>query len=460
MESIQDHIYNKSPVWLQNVLVSAYGYNLYRKRYTGVFHEIRDLLNQSRSWSTSQIEAWQAEQLHNMIRHCRETVPYYQRLFADYKLHENDFTTVQDVRKLPILTKATLKQNIDSFRSTESKTYVVQHTSGSTGTPLALDVDEYTYKLAMALVIDHEESHGVLFGARRATFAGRMIQPAEKLSPPFARFNKAENQMLFSSYHLNEKTFPFYAEKLNNFKPEELIGYPSAIADLASHYQITNINPSFQPTAIVTNSETLLEWQREKIEKTFKCPVYDYYGSAEYVVFAGQQADKTYRLNPIIGLTELIEENGLAASEGRIIATTLNNKAMPLLRYETGDTGRSANSSAGRDIARTLTEIGGRTDDYIELPDGRKLGRLDHIFKDVDGLIEGQIVQKSTNEVIVKVVFNGPPSDATVRGLAKNLKTRAGDQISIEIQPVERIPRGPNGKFRNVIKTEEAGNLK
>ncbi|MFC4258494.1 phenylacetate--CoA ligase family protein [Marinobacter lacisalsi] len=451
MASLQEQIYNSSPVWLQNVLVSAYGYRLYRKRYAGVFEDIRELLRHSRTWSQQETEAWQAEQLHNMITHCRHTVPYYQRLFAEYGLHENDFTNIKDVQKLPILTKATLRKNIDSFRSTEGRPYIVQHTSGSTGTPLALEVDEYTYKLAMALVVDHEEFHGVPFGAPRATFAGRMIQRADRMKPPFARYNRAENQTLFSSYHLNDGTFPWYKDALNHLRPREIIGYPSAISDLASHYQKTDTRPSFTPTVIITNSETLLSWQREKIETVFNCPVYDYYGTAEYVLFAGQENGHDYRLNPIIGITEIVDINNEPAFDGRLIANTLSNKIMPLLRYEIGDSGVAIKRSSTSPTCHTIKQVTGRVDDYIKMPDGRCLGRLDHIFKGVQGLIEAQIIQSSPDHCTIKAVFESAPSNTQLDTLTRNFQDRTASQLKLTIQLVDSIPRGKNGKFRSVV---------
>ncbi|AOY87517.1 hypothetical protein BKP64_04645 [Marinobacter salinus] len=457
MGSVKEQIYYASPIWLQNLLVSAYGYHLYRKRYQGIFPEILTLLRQSRNWTRQEVEAWQAEKLHNMVRHCRQTVPFYQKLLAEHGLTEKDFTSVQDIRKLPILHKETLRQNTKRFRSTAERTYMVQHTSGSTGTPLALEVDEYTYKLAMALLVDHEEAHGVPFGARKATFAGRMIQPSSRLNPPFARFNRAENQMLFSSYHLNSSTFSWYAKELERFSPWELIGYPSAISDLASHYLNLGIEPAFRPRAVITNSETLLAWQKERIEKAFNCPVYDYYGTAEYVLFAGQEGDGCYRLNPVIGVTELLNDAGAPESEGRLIATTLTNYAMPLLRYEIGDSGMAVNESINDSVIHKLKKINGRIDDYIEMPDGRRIGRLDHIFKGLNGLIEAQIIQSSIKHCTIKVVFSAPPTTAQLQTLTKNFEIRTASQMEVNIEPVSKITRGPNGKFRNVVREFSIG---
>lgn len=460
MGSVKERVYYASPVWLQNALVSAYGYHLYRKRYQGVFHEILTLLKESRNWSRQEAEAWQAEKLHNMVRHCRQTVPFYQKLFFDHSLHEQDFTSVQDVRKLPVLQKQTLRKDTAPFRSTSERSYMFQHTSGSTGTPLALEVDEYTYKLAMALLVDHEEAHGVPFGAPRATFAGRMVQPANRLSPPFARYNRAENQMLFSSYHLNSDTFKWYAKELKRFCPWELIGYPSAISDLALHYLNTGTDPGFVPKAVITNSETLLKWQRENIEKAFHCPVFDYYGTAEYVLFAGQQADGRYRLNPVMGITEILNDSGEPASEGRLVATTLTNRVMPLLRYEIGDSGVAVSESMTQSVAHKLERVTGRTDDYIEMPDGRRIGRLDHIFKGVIGLVEAQVIQDSRDHCSINVVFSSPPTNAQIQLLSKNFKIRTASQIRVDVNAVEKIPRGSNGKFRNVVRAINTGDEK
>lgn len=450
MGSTAERLYYASPVWLQNLLVSAYGYRLYRKRYTGIYHEILELIRESRSWTTHRTEQFQSEQLFNMARYCRHHIPYYQTLFAEYGLHENDFTSTGDLRRLPVLDKQTLREQSERFQPPGGKPYMVQHTSGSTGTPLALVVNEYTYKLAMALVVEHEEFHGVPFGARRATFAGRMVQPSDNMQPPFARMNRAENQQLFSSYHLNANTFPWYRRELDRFQPLELIGYPSAICDLAAHYQQVGATPQFRPNAIVTNSETLLAWQRDTIESVFGCPVFDYYGTAEYVLFASQGHGGEYQLNPVIGITELIPDE--PAGSNRLIATSLTNYSMPLLRYDTGDTGDSTSRQPGTTIVRTLSSINGRVDDYIETPDGRRIGRIDHIFKGTKGIREAQVVQENIDHCTINVIPADFDMGIDKELLRKNLLARTGPNMEISVKTVSDIPRGPNGKFKAVLR--------
>ncbi|WP_166264783.1 phenylacetate--CoA ligase family protein [Marinobacter caseinilyticus] len=450
MTSAAERLYYSSPVWLQNVLVSAYGYKLFHKRYTGIYHQILRRVRESRFWTPEQIEAYQSEQLFLMAKHCRENIPYYQALFAEYGLHENDFTHTTHLTRLPVLDKETLRSKSDQFRQPGVKPYIVQHTSGSTGTPLALEVNEYTYKLAMALLVEHEEFHGVPFRARRATFAGRMVQPSDRMTPPFTRMNHAEKQKLFSSYHLNADTFPWYQRELSRFQPDELIGYPSAICDLSMHYQQSQSKPGFQPTAIVTNSETLLEWQRETIESTFGCPVYDYYGTAEYVLFASQGSDQNYHLNPVIGITELLVHDPETAT-GHLVATSLTNHSMPLLRYNIGDTGQGVPPGPAGTVIHKLGRVNGRVDDYIETPDGRRIGRMDHIFKGVAGIREAQVIQDRPDHCLIKIVEKNYNIKLDKELLKNNFISRTGPEIKIDIEVVKNIPRGSNGKFKSVI---------
>lgn len=447
-----ESLYYSSPVWLQNMLVSALGYRLYVKRYTGRYHQIRALLSEARHWTGSQRLAYQNERLYEMVRFCKQNVPYYQKLFAEHGLRDQDITHIDDLHKIPVLDKDTLRKDQGNFRAVGSKPYILQNTSGSTGTPLTLAVDETTYKMAMALVVDHEEFHGVPFGARRATFAGRMVQRSDDLSPPFWRFNRAENQRLYSSYHLNRDTFPFYQKDLDSFAPLELIGYPSAISDIAGYYELTETRPKFRPKAIITNSETLLSWQRERIENVFQCPVRDYYGTAEYVVFAGQDEKGLYEINPTLGITEVLsgESNRL---QGDIIATSLTNYCMPLLRYRVGDSATLINESEGAGNVQTaLAGINGRLDDYIETPDGRRIGRIDHIFKGLSGIKEAQVIQTKLDRCLVKIVGQFDNSQLIIDTIIANFKQRTSPEMKIEIEFVNEIPKGPNGKFRGVTR--------
>jgi phenylacetate-CoA ligase len=453
MKIDSNEIYYSSPVWLQNWLISIYGLNLYRKRYLGRYKNILKLVETSWNWSSNEINIYQSEELYKIIKHCRNKIPYYQKLFADYGFHENDFTSINDISKLPIATKKIILENQSKIQLPNANPYFIQKTSGSTGTPLSLWVDEFTYKLAMALLVSHEKRSGIEFGERRATFAGRMIKRFEDNTPPFSRFNFAENQKIYSSYHLSSTTFKFYCEDLESFRPVEIIGYPSAICDLASFYKKEKIKPGFKLKAIITNSETLHEWQRDIIESVFNSPVYDYYGTAEYIIFASQNKKGFYDLNPVIGLTEINDKTDQGES-WPIITTTLTNYTMPLLRYEIGDNATAVSRNGSQSSLASLKSIDGRKDDYIVSVDGRKIGRIDHIFKGIKGVKEAQVIQDHKKQCTIQVVLsNGDLFNE--KKLTENFKSRVGNSMNLGIKYVTHIPRGANGKFKSVIRKKE-----
>ena len=153
-------------------------------------------------------------------------------------------------------------------------------------------LDSYAYRMSMALLTEHEASLGVTLDDRRATLAGRLLQPVTDSRLPLWRYNWAERQMLLSAYHMTDAVLPHYVRALERFDPVELIGYPSAIYALADYCRRCNVRPRLRLRAIVTNSETLFDWQREVIEPHLGCRVHDYYGTAESVVFAAQCAQR------------------------------------------------------------------------------------------------------------------------------------------------------------------------
>lgn len=453
---MKDTIYNILPYQIQNYLVSLYGKHLYKKRYSSPFIKILDEIEKTHFYSKEEIEELQFKKLLNILKHAEMSIPYYSNLFKKINLNINKFQDLNDLEKIPLLEKESIRKNPSEFSSINPKyaSYIQQNTSGSTGKPLSLNVDEYTYKLAMALLVHHEQLCDVKFGKPRATFAGRMLQKIDNNNPPFCRYNKAENQLIFSSYHLNEKNISSYLFDLNRFSPEEIIGYPSAIYNLAYYIQQSNIPLLFTPKVIITNSESLLDWQRETIEAVFSCPVRDYYGTAEYVVFSHQCNQLNYHINPLIGLLDVVDNttSSISNTEGDVICTTLSNYSMPLIRYKIGDRAIKSSELCSCGIESSiLTKVIGRIDDYIITLDGRKIGRIDHIYKGLTGIKEAQVIQLSSDTCLINIVQASSGTKLNTSDLIKNFEERVGKEMNLKIKFIDKIKKGKNGKFKSVI---------
>jgi phenylacetate-CoA ligase len=241
---------------------------------------------------------------------------------------------------------------------------------------------------------------------------------------------------------------------LEQFAPVYIDSYPSAIFALAQHSD-ARANPSrVHPRAIVTSSETLLEHQRRTIEQAFGCRVHDQYGSAEMVVFASECERGTLHLHPEYGITEVLShgKDALVGEPGELICTGFQNWAMPLIRYEIGDTAirNDMTCSCGRHFPSLKTVLG-RIDDTIVTPDGRHVGRLDPIFKGVSGIKETQIVQEAVDHLIVKMVRGQGFEQKMAQVVIDELRKRVGEGVMVELVYVDQIERSSTGKFRSVV---------
>ena len=98
-----------------------------------------------------------------------------------------------------------------------------------------------------------------------------------------------------------------------------------------------------------------------------------------------------------------------------------------------------------------VERVVGRLDDYVITPDGRQVGRLDHVFKGVSNVVETQIIQNRVGEITILVVPAEKFSQSDRVRIVRNARERLGDDTQIHVQLAGSIPRGPNGKFRAVV---------
>lgn len=448
-------LYKKSPVFLQNLLVSMNGYFYTFLRQGRNFKKILKELEVSQWYSKNELEELQNEKLRKLIEHVYKNVLYYREIFDTRKLKPKDIKTKEDLKKLPFLTKEDVRKNRDKLlaqnfnRSLLSKAY----TSGTTGTPLDLFRDIYSINFENASILRQWRWAGYKFDSRRAVLRGDLIVPAAQTRPPFWRYNTSENALLMSSYHLSSKNIPYYLSKIEKFRPDYIQAYPSSIHLLAAYMKENKIN-AISLKAVFTSSEMVTPKIRALTEEYFCCQVYDYYGLAERVIPIMTCEKGRYHVIPEYGIAEFITFDG---DKTELIGTGLTNFAMPLIRYKTGDIvicdHKGTKCSCERNF-NLVKEIQGRSNDFIVTPDGRKIGNptLTHLFYGVDNnIIESQILQEKMDEIIIRVVPDKSYSDKDKELLAKKTRGLLGKSIKIKIELVDSISRTKEGKFRAVV---------
>lgn len=463
MNSLIEKLYFNSPIIIQNIFISLYGYKLFRERYIGNHKKYFKHLLDSQWLSKKEIDDYTNKHFLDIFRYAVTKVPFYKELCQKGIISPVEVKNISDIKKIPILSKEQIRGNPCKFlaEGIRKSDVIVINTSGTTGKTLKIFVDHDSRRYAYAFYSRLKRWAGINCKLTNVTFAGRTIVAPDRNNPPFWRRNIKMNNFLFSSYHLSPADLTHYVNKLLQIRPHFIDSYPSSIYTLAKYMQEENISGIY-PKAIITSAETLLDFQRKVIEDVFKCPIFDQYGCAEQVVFVSQCEKGSYHIHPEFGFVEFLRKDGSKAEPGesaRLICTGFTNRAMPLIRYDIGDTGilsKNQNCPCGRNFP-VIEHIVGRTDDILVMSDGRHVGRLDPVFKGLQSIKETQIVQEDVDNITLKIVPGDNYKESEADIIVYELKKRLGSQTKIAVETVHEIPRSSAGKFRAVIsKVNEA----
>jgi phenylacetate-CoA ligase len=393
----------------------------------------------------------QAGNLRALLNHAVQTVPFYRELEITPSEIDADPLGVLHHR-FPVIDKAIVRSaGLRMLSEKHSPGLVRGSTSGTTGSPLTLAQDFKAISRENAFVTRQLQWAGYKPGDRRAWIRGELIVPAHRRSPPYWRHNYAEQMLMLSSYHLSAHSAQSYIDALTAFAPTIIQAYPSSIGFLAKCLHSSNKKYTGKLKGIFTSSETLDADLRQLIEIHFGCRVFDWYGQFERVAAIGTCEHGKQHLVSDYSFVELLPvDDGLF----EIIGTGFNNFAMPLIRYRTGDfvavESTAAKCACGRHFP-LVAAIQGRADDTVKLPNGRHIGRLDHIFKGVDGILEAQIRQDEIDRIDILVVVNANYGPAVRSRLLANAYERLGNDLQIEVTVVDGIARSNNGKFSGVV---------
>jgi phenylacetate-CoA ligase len=441
--------------------LSSKGYAVKIVKYNRAFKNILAELEESQWYPPERLQDLQNIKLRRLIKHAYENVPYYNRQFKRHGLSPDNIKCTDDLKKLPLLTKDTLREQPDDFIAKNiSKKYLVSGwTTGTSGTPVNALRSRESITFENAVLWRQKKWAGINIGCRKAAVWGsiwnNIIVPASCRRPPFWRRNISDNQMLFSYYHISDETLPLYFRKLEEFKPEYIEGFPSTILTLASFLKKQGM--FFPVKAVFTSSEPLYDIHRKEIEECFRTRVFDHYGQAERVVAASDCSEhKGLHVHPEYGVLELIKNNTpVPCGEcGEIVGTGLNNYAMPLIRYRTGDTARISNlpCPCGRNLP-LLQSIDGRSADSIITPHGRIIpgNGLMAAFHGIENIKKSQLVQEEIGRITVKIEKNSHNDDVDIKQLKLNLARCLGDETRVTVDIVDSIERGNSIKYRWVI---------
>jgi len=458
MRTLEDAVYQHSPWWIQNCLLTAHGWRIGQHRYGRPYKEALRWLKQSETWSIEEVRAYQDERLRRIVRIAYERTRYYRSVFDSAGLKPDDIRSVQDLPNLPLLTKEIVRARTSELLASDRplRGWLHGHTSGTTGTPLSLWYDRDTCILTNAVDRRNKLWAGLPPDEWLGLLLGRVVVPPSRNRAPFWRTNFAQRQVWFSSFHLSEPNLPTYTHEIRRRRLRALEGYPSTLYVLAKY--LLNSGERLPMLAVISSSETLLPIQRETIERAFECELYDFYAAAERIIFAAEcERHDGKHLAEEYGYTEVVRDDGSPAAPGEsgyLTGTTLHNAAMPLLRYRMGDVSTLIQDrcACGR-VLRRIANVTTKSEDIIVTPEGRLIAPsvLTHPFKSADTVVKSQLVQESIDELLIRAVPGPDFRQEHLTPLVAQLRERIGPSIHIRIDLVNDIPREASGKYRWVI---------
>ncbi len=455
-----ESFYLKLPTFLQHGICSLEGWRIHRSRFGEPFPALLREAEGRTFWSVEQVTAYRDKRLRLFVQHCAYTVPFYRRRFQESGISPDDIRTLDDLQHLPILTKEEVQAHYPELVSeaVPRREQIITHTSGTTGGGLRFATTLQAIQEQWACWWRYRRWHGLQQGTWCGYFGGRSVVPLSQTKPPFWRYNIPGKQILFSAYHMSPDNLGFYVDELRRKRPPWLHGYPSLLALLAAYILETGKDLGYRVQWITIGAENLLSQQADLIERAFGAPPRQHYGMAEAVANISQCEYGALHVDEDFAAVEFIPNPD---GQGfKVIGTNFTNLATPLLRYDVQDlvTPGDVTCPCGRP-GRIVLSIDGRQEDYVILKNGARLGRMDHIFKDLTNIREAQIYQRRPGELVIRVVRGHRYTNADEVLLLRELRKRVGEDTEVSIEYVECLERSRTGKLRFVISDAEEGKL-
>ncbi|QOD62073.1 phenylacetate--CoA ligase family protein [Polaribacter haliotis] len=401
-------------------------------------------------WSVKKIEKYQFKRLKRQLIKAEKTV-YYKKLFNEIGFNpKKDFNKIEDITKVPITLKSNVKKNTENFVIKKyKKKALIFFTSGSTGNPMKAYIHPLHWVVEQGVIYRHWQWGGYSFYNPTAMI--RSYSP--KIGEPLTKYSKLLNTTYFSPFHLTEKNMFDYYNKMIDLKIEIIRGYPSSVKTFVSFLKNKNLKiPSVKQ--VLTASEVLTDEDRAIIEEVLDCKVSNHYGLAEQIIMMGDCENHTHLHNYFeYGYLELLNTD--IENIKRIIGTNLHNKAMPLIRYDTGDL--AVVDNLGCKCSRNglvVKNIIGRNDQNITTPQGQKIPTVNFytMMEDFIEINKWQIIYDDKT-FLLKYILGDDFSDARKEILLSRLVQRIGHTgFLIELKEDIKLDQTEEGKLKIVIK--------
>jgi phenylacetate-CoA ligase len=363
---------------------------------------------------------------------------------------------------LPVLTKADLQQPLQDrlAKGYTRKNVYLNKTSGSSGHPFIFAKDKVSHALSWASFQDRYGWFDLdINTSKQARFYGI---PLDLLGYRKERLKDwLGNRYRFPIFDLSEPQLKKIHHKFTTTAFEYLNGYTSSIVLFAKYLKrhqliLKEICPSLK--ACIVTSEMLFESDKLLMETQFGIPVINEYGASELGLIAFQNTEDQFQVDSELLYVEILDENNQPVphgESGRVVITSLYNKAHPFIRYAIGDMGTlSRKSTLQKPI---LEKLIGRTNDIARLPSGKVVPGLTfyYVTKSVieeDGNVQEFVIEQTALDTF-KVMYTAQRALTTSEEdtIKKATYTYLEEGLTVLFEKVTMMDRSKRGKLKQFV---------
>lgn len=400
------------------------------------------------------VENEQLRKMKSLIIHAYENVPYYKKVFEKLHLTPNDFNSIEDLKKLPVLTKKIIRDNPHQFVAKNASKFdpYTQKTGGSTGVPLNFLVDKKSWSLHWAMKFRSWEFGGYQIGDNVGLVGGSSLISK---NTPFSKrlWSKLMNFHSFPTERLNNDSLNKIIIQLKKKQIQILRGYPNDIARIAEFVKKNDIEILIK--LVICTAETLTDENRDLITSSFNCNIIDNYGSSDGGGHATScKQNQGFHIFMTSAIWEVEENQYINDIEnGDVILTNLFNYSMPFIRYKPNDIITKEfdynTCTCGRTSPR-IKKIIGRSPDPVVMPNEEYIS--DYVFtKTMTGLpIRQWQVLIQEDSLVINILLETPGEKSVIEEINNRLIIEL-EGIKYDIKESSSFIKAKSGKHKIII---------
>jgi phenylacetate-CoA ligase len=422
------------------------------------FRERLRFARQVQWWTAEQSRAYQVDQLRRILALAYAGSPYYRRSFAEAGFDPRDLRQPEDLRGLPTIEKAVLRDSLHALtvRPTDGPDVEYVSTGGTSGTPTHFYIGRERSATEYAYLVASWERAGYRMTVPQAVFRGKMVY--KRRGGLRHEYDPLLRRHYYSTFHLTDDTMHAYLDHVAGLGPCYLHVYPSATALLARFCERTGRQAPPNIRGVLAGSENVRPGDRALIERVFRCRLFSWYGHSEKLVMAAEcEESADYHVWPTYGYCELLDDGGRPVTtpgqRGEIVGTGFLNSVVPFVRYRTGDYATYLGEGCrrcGREHVR-LGAIEGHGAEALVARDGQLVSittflRAAHATH-MMAVERYQFFQERPGVAEFRVVLARGATAEQARALADSLVCRTEGQLDLVVRVVDRIALTPAGKY-------------